>query len=252
MSKKSSLNDMKSFLLAVQSNEGLLGFEVFSGLVDHGIFADRLPPCFISKGLSDKIPQDMIDLVYDDEKANKKINKYRRNYIQYQSLRDVNIPRDIGIPHPEAYIAQALSIKRYWNEILEHCNRPSPTFRRVYVRRLRSGAVFEMNYKGVERFESEENKILWEASALYIVKADIKACFPSVYTHSIPWALHGKQKAKGNRRLGGLYGNLIDKCTQNTKGGQTNGVIIGPHTSNIISEIVLTSVDLELQKKGYS
>lgn len=34
----------------------------------------------------------------------------------------------------------------------------------------------------------------------YVVKADISTCFPSIYTHSIPWALAGKATAKKNSR----------------------------------------------------
>ena len=44
---------------------------------------------------------------------------------------------------------------------------------------------------------------------------------------------------------------MLDKCTQNTRDKQTNGLLIGPHASNIISEIVLTRIDAELQAKGY-
>lgn len=232
----------------IRESESLTGSEVFLGLVNHGLFADKLPPCFVSKGLSDRVPQCFVDFI---DGNSKKTNKYRRDYIQYQSLRDINIPRNIGIPHPESYIVQCLSIKKFWEEILEHCNRPSLKFTRIYPRRLKGGAIFEMNYRGVERYENEENKMFWGASASYIVKADIKACFSSIYTHSIPWALHGKQKAKEDQGHRSFSGNLIDRCTQNTRDGQTNGLLIGPHASNIISEIILTSIDCELQKKGY-
>jgi len=44
---------------------------------------------------------------------------------------------------------------------------------------------------------------------------------------------------------------LLDKCTQNTRDRQTNGLLIGPHASNILSEIVLTRIDTALQGKGY-
>ncbi len=46
-------------------------------------------------------------------------------------------------------------------------------------------------------------------------------------------------------------GNLLDKCTQNTRDRQTNGLLIGPHASNIISEIILTQIDADLQAKGH-
>ena len=108
-----------------------------------------------------------------------------------------------------------------------------------------------MNYKGKGRFKKEEIELSWMAGAKYVVKADIATCFPSMYTHSIPWALHGKVEAKMSSSISKLSGNLLDKVTQNIRDKQTNGLLIGPHSSNVISEIILTSVDLDLQKKGY-
>src|SRR5690606_18601574 len=35
------------------------------------------------------------------------------------------------------------------------------------------------------------------------------------------------------------------------KHGETNGILIGPHVSNLISEIVLTKVDFTMVSKGY-
>ena len=72
-----------------------------------------------------------------------------------------------------------------------------------------------------------------------------RIAFPSIYTHSIPWALHGRRKAKRDRSLL-LEGNLLDRVTQDTRDGQTNGLLIGPHASNILSEIVLTDIDRTL------
>ena len=86
----------------------------------------------------------------------------------------------------------------------------------------------------------------------YIIHATISNCFPSIYTHAIPWALHGKEVVKNHRRITDYYGNLLDYCTQILRDGQTNGILIGPHSSNIISEIILTVIDEQLQKKGYN
>ena len=82
----------------------------------------------------------------------------------------------------------------------------------------------------------------------YIVHADISTCFPSIYTHSIPWALVGKDTAKKNRKRTEWF-NQIDHFTQYCKYGETHGVLIGPHASNLIGEIILSSVDEELSSK---
>ncbi|WP_414500883.1 RNA-directed DNA polymerase [Zymobacter sp. IVIA_12111.31 C1] len=230
--------------------ENLSSDDVFVGLLDHGLFADKIPPCFTSKGLAALISQ-KIEPEFnnaDERKLKKLADKYSHDYMRYESLRDSNIPRHLGIPHPEAYAIQSLAIKKHWQTIITHCNHPQLTFSRIYVRRTRSDKIFEMNYKSYEHYQQEELEQSWMLDAHFLVKADISNCFPSIYTHSIPWALHDISEAKKNRRLE-LAGNLLDKCTQCTRDQQTNGLLIGPHSSNIISEIILTKIDSQLQKK---
>lgn len=84
----------------------------------------------------------------------------------------------------------------------------------------------------------------------FLVKADIATCFPGLYTHAIPWAIVGKSQAKSNRGEGEWY-NLIDSACRAIKDGETHGILIGPHASNVLSEIILTVIDKKLYDKGY-
>lgn len=43
----------------------------------------------------------------------------------------------------------------------------------------------------------------------YALQTDVSRCYNSIYTHSIPWALHGKPAAKANHSLS-LLGNRLD------------------------------------------
>ena len=235
------------------TKEKLSPADVLSGLLDHGLFAEKVPPCFSTAGLTSIVAELMAELLdeKDDKKLREKIDKCCHDYARYEALRDINIPRHMGIPHPESYAVQALAISKHWQEIATHCNQPKPAISRIYVRHVGNGQIFEMSYKGVERFQLEENEIQWMAGAKFLVEADIAACFPSIYTHTIPWALHEKDEVKKSSSLTKFPGNLLDKCTQNTRDRQTNGLLIGPHASNIISEIVLTRIDTALQSKGY-
>ena len=73
-------------------------------------------------------------------------------------------------------------------------------------------------------------------------------CYESLYTHTIPWAAHGKSVAKLNRNASPRYwGNSLDKWVQKCQDGQTRGLPIGPDASLVISEIVLSASDVELQ-----
>lgn len=99
-----------------------------------------------------------------------------------------------------------------------------------------------MNYKDWRKDGSPEPDLL--LGARYLVYADISNCFPSMYTHALPWALVGKDEAKRQRNSG--WFNKLDKTTRNLKNGETHGFLIGPHSSNLISEIILTAIDKTL------
>ena len=239
------------YWLLKSTDSGLSPDDLLTGLLDFGLFAEKVPPCFTSKGLAELAALLYADIFDDPSKLNDAVAKASHDYIRYEAIRDINIPRHLGIPHPESYALQALAIKKYWTEIKAHCAKPSPVVSRIHVRRVGGGCIFEMSYKGAERYQFEEDEIEWRSGAKFVVKADIASCFPSMYTHSIPWALHGLDIAKKSTGLGKLYGNLLDKCTQNTRDKQTNGLLIGPHASNIIAEIILTSIDTALQAKDH-
>ncbi len=82
--------------------------------------------------------------------------------------------------------------------------------------------------------------------AAYILKADVSRFYHSIYTHSISWALHTKAVAKVTRRRGALLGNQIDGLLRDMQDGQTVGIPIGPDTSFLIAELILSKVDQTL------
>ncbi|MYB67643.1 MAG: RNA-directed DNA polymerase [Gemmatimonadetes bacterium] len=231
---------------------GLSEDDAFVGLVDYGLFSEKLPPCFTSEGLSDHVPNILLKLTTenDEKKLDKLLKNREHDFIRYEPLREVKSPRQIGVSHPESHIVQCLALKRHWAKIKRHCAKPETPVSRVFVRKMSSKRVFRMNYKGKEYPENEESDIRQMTGAYYVARTDISNCFPSIYTHSIPWALHGRSKSKKNRSVL-VEGNLLDKVTQVTRDGQTNGLLIGPHPSNVVSEIILTRIDHEMIQKGY-
>ena len=68
------------------------------------------------------------------------------------------------------------------------------------------------------------------------------------FTHSIPWALHGKEFSKKNKKAKNL-GNQLDELLRNCQDGQTNWISIGPDTSLLIAEMLLSKIDAELEKR---
>ena len=129
--------------------------DVLTGLLDYGLFAEKVPPCFTSKGLAAHAKISLGGLLDEanERQLSKSINEKSHDYIRYEALRDINIPRHLGIPHPESYSVQALAIKKHWDEIKEHCGKPTPPVSRVHVRHVGGGCIFEMNYTGSERYQ---------------------------------------------------------------------------------------------------
>lgn len=83
----------------------------------------------------------------------------------------------------------------------------------------------------------------------YCLFTDITNFYPSIYTHSICWAIHGKEKTKNNlRQSKNWYGGKIDSKIQHMQYNQTNGIPQGSAIMDFIAEIILGYVDLKLSE----
>ncbi len=83
----------------------------------------------------------------------------------------------------------------------------------------------------------------------YVLHTDITDCYGSIYTHTIPWAIHTKQIAKANREPNGNLGNIIDKHLRDMAFGQTNSIPQGSVLMDFVAEMVLGYADIELSTK---
>jgi hypothetical protein len=83
----------------------------------------------------------------------------------------------------------------------------------------------------------------------YVLHTDISDCYGSIYTHTVPWAIHTKPVAKSQRKDQNLIGNSIDKHLQDMAYGQTNGIPQGSDLMDFIAEMVLGYADLELSER---
>ena len=86
----------------------------------------------------------------------------------------------------------------------------------------------------------------------FLIHTDLVDCYPSIYTHSIAWALHTKALAKKQRNDKSLLGNVIDSHIQDMRQGQTNGIPQGSALMDLVGELVLGYADVELACKAES
>lgn len=99
----------------------------------------------------------------------------------------------------------------------------------------------------------EQRSLIYSLEYSHILHTDVTDCYGSLYTHSIPWALHGLEISKGSRKRNSLLGNKIDSHIQDSRYGQTNGISQGSVLMDFIAEIVLGYVDQQINSSlGHS
>lgn len=97
--------------------------------------------------------------------------------------------------------------------------------------------------------EVEQRSVELSLDFEFLAHTDITDCYGSIYTHSVPWALHKKSKGKLQRKDKTLLGNKIDWLLQDMNHGQTNGIPQGSVLMDFVAEMVLGYADILLSKK---
>lgn len=216
--------------------------ELYDRIVEYGMFSEKLPPIFSSTSF----------LTYCKTKRTQAFSDVGYGYITYENIRNINVPRNIGIPTPMGHELLCKCLSDNWDKIKEHfkeCTKGQPRIvSRIHIRKMgETDALFEMNYKNWRVDGTPEPDIYMGKK--YMVHADISKCYPSIYTHAIPWALAGKVEAKAHMQDDRYWYNQIDHAAQYSKNKETHGILIGPHTSNVLSEIILCVIDKNLSSK---
>lgn len=211
-------------------------------MLGYGFFTDKLPPIFTSETFFQYCKTN-----------NPSFDGKAQNYIHFESIRNTSVPRSLGIPVPMKYESLCRILRDNWDNIRD-CLRQNTMgqpykISRIHIRKLNNQKyLFQMNYNNWKTDDDPLPEIL--IGKKYLVSADISTCFPSIYTHSLCWAMVGKEVAKSNRRSG-VWFNDIDHACQQMRNGETHGLMIGPHASNLLAELILTKVDKSLSDKGY-
>ena len=109
------------------------------------------------------------------------------------------------------------------------------------ISRSEQGDQAEMVVHWVENVEKRSLELSLDYQ--YIIMADISDCYKSIYTHSIAWALHGRDEARKKRKEKHLLGNCIDRAVQRMQEGKSNGIPQGSILMDFIAEIVLSHAD---------
>jgi hypothetical protein len=203
-------------------------------LISAGYFPAELPTPFTMESYAanlNKLPEKLSDVGPQFSRC------------AYHSIpRLLHFRRLLGIPNPLHQLKLAKVIEQHWPQIEKHMEQSRLSLTRLHINPSPPRALTRSG--GFDDLETE--RVLRSSASRFVLKADLSRFYHTLYTHSIPWALHGKEVAKTRKQDMGLFGNQIDQAVRNTQDQQTMGIPVGPDTSDLISELLGVALDLEL------
>jgi hypothetical protein len=205
-----------------------------TALVRKGYLPRELPPTFSTEKLAALLERSPTVL----PRTGGRTEPARHNLARPGGFR-----RPLQVPNPRSFVRLADECESQWTRISSHVgSNPFSMSTPVVTRTLERAIRPRFRFGERDRLRPLD----WRGQR-FLLRTDISQFYSSLYTHSIPWALEGKQFAKQN--IGRTQSDPLDKALRDISDGQTMGVPIGPDTSFLAAEIVLTAVDGAMAKK---
>ena len=202
-----------------------------NALISRGYFPGELPTCFSTIPLA-KIAG---SLTIPNGRWSAPV---RHSIPRGHALR-----RPLSIPNPASYILAAQEIERNWTVYEPHLNAGRFSLSTPVVREAGRAVSPSTAFGDLPAARASRRK-----NSRFALRTDIGQFYRSIYTHSIPWGVHGKASAKSSFKANlTVVGDDLDKRIQEGQEGQTIGIPIGPDVSLVAAEIILTRIDLELK-----
>jgi hypothetical protein len=103
-------------------------------------------------------------------------------------------------------------------------------------------------FRGLDFKEWNRAAARFNSECPYVLRADISRFFYTIYTHSIPWSVLGKERAKdwlvnNKKKLDAHWSSQLDRALQACQSRETFGIPVGPDTSRLIAEVLMVGVE---------
>jgi hypothetical protein len=206
-----------------------------------GYVPDRVIPAITTASLApvlEALPRDLSSLF-------SKPQEVRSRCCHHSAPKRKHFRRTLSLPNPIHQIPLAHEIANSWHQLERFCDDL-----RFSMSNPREGASTEARaiVAANSRDEEASQRCLRSVGMRYLLRADLARFYPSIYTHSIGWALDGKATARANKSPT-YIGNSLDRAVRNTQDRQTGGIPIGPDSSFVIGEVIATALDKRLAEE---
>lgn len=208
-------------------------------LLENEYFPAELPPCFSTS-----------ELAANEQKVIQAAKAFNRDCsipLTFSGYKSETARRRFALPNPYHYCLAVDFIVDHEADIKSILQKSKYSLTAPIDRPSQKGQPYAKRTSTVSETKSEIEKLYQDNR--YEIRLDISSFFDSIYTHTIPWAAHGIEGSKKRKNDKALWGNTLDKCMEAMNYKQTNGILVGNALSRIVSEIILCTVDEQIQKK---
>lgn len=177
----------------------------------------------------------------NDLKKHFKINKPKENKstepVYFSIPKNLNSRRQYKMPNLYSYLALAYFICENKNEFTD-----------IFLNNKFSTSKF-FNQLNFDFKTTQEIKQVLLYGGVKRLNLDLSNFYHTLYTHSIPWIIKGKDQAKKDKSSG--FANHLDKFTTLCQYDETHGIPTGNLLSRIIAELYLCYFDKKMEEKGF-
>jgi len=175
--------------------------DILRALLANGYFPTELPPPFTSARYADACVE-----LGGEWEANG-VHKFVSSPESYSIPRFLEIRRKLSLVNPINQFRVARLISQNWDEVRDRLDRSKTSeFNSSLKLNGTDRPVEAVNFSKVDRARVR----ILGAYGSYL-KTDIVRFYPSIYTHSLPWSLYGKEYCKENRHEKEFKKNLATK-----------------------------------------
>ncbi len=210
-------------------------------LLSSGLFPETLPPCFTAKDATRAFAGLIRNL--DGRKHRKRSTEFTR----YSGTKHDGSRRFFGTPNIISYFHVSYFISKNWRTFEKQYSKSPYSIGKPELLNDQSDRAVKV--PSLSELSAHASKNIGHAP--FVLKTDIAQFFPSIYTHSIPWAAHGKEIAKAdtNANSSSVTFNLLDFHIRNCQAAQTRGVLVGPDAFRLVAEFVSSEIDSQLHDR---
>lgn len=220
-------------------------------LIAKGLIPDNLPKPFNSVTFSCEYDRYLPLLCENKAHIPYKYDVYKKKYAT----------RQFKLLNPYNFALLAKTLKDNWADVKATLDTSG-----ISLTGIRFGdAEDKKAIKQMTKNQFQDTVFSKSSGMSVLLTTDIVEHYDATYTHSVAWAIHGKEEAKRKWKAthegtkaarvaakavwDGMTGNIVDRVLRDGDEQQTHGIPTGPETSRIISEIILSAIDDEFVKQ---